>query len=257
MRVQSSRLSSDEVSKSAFYDTISKYQSDRYRTPGKTWRRMVVQYTPLQLRHPTDKLPALSGLADEMRRNKGQKYLAGLWNDTLVPDMCWYLHEWNKKSSSQTPWRAPTWSWASVDGPVEYSQALYSARKPDTASKEYAEVVNAECSLAGPSPTGQVNGGFVELYGSLIPAYVKAEQEQVHADSLKLWWHSDNRCAIDEHVEYYLIPMVIVDSTFHGLVVKRTNSQEMIRIGLAISYHPPHLGTLEIPSFKKQKVRIV
>ncbi|ETS73598.1 hypothetical protein PFICI_14544 [Pestalotiopsis fici W106-1] len=73
------------------------------------------------------KLPALAGSAEIFRRATGNTYVAGLWRETLLVDLCWYRKDFRseKNSSSQN---APSWSWASVDGGVEYDHDLY--RKP-------------------------------------------------------------------------------------------------------------------------------
>jgi hypothetical protein len=63
----------------------------------KTWRNIVVQYSRLALTMPSDKLPALSGLAGHMRRSTNQTYLAGLWKNSLPLDLLWY-----RESTSRT-----------------------------------------------------------------------------------------------------------------------------------------------------------
>jgi hypothetical protein len=60
----------DEVSKSHFFDTIIQPTSNhRYWNPEKLWRQIVIQYSPLALIERSDKLHALSGLAEQMRRS--------------------------------------------------------------------------------------------------------------------------------------------------------------------------------------------
>jgi hypothetical protein len=60
-----------------------------------------------------------------MQRNSEQQYLAGLWRDSLVLDMCWYRNDHGKTNQSPLAGsRAPSWSWASVDGPITYNSHL-------------------------------------------------------------------------------------------------------------------------------------
>ncbi|KAI6910074.1 hypothetical protein KC318_g3442 [Hortaea werneckii] len=50
---------------------------------------------------------------------KGGQYLAGLWGDERIEgQLCWRVE---KPRIRPTMWRAPSWSWASVDGPVSYA----------------------------------------------------------------------------------------------------------------------------------------
>jgi hypothetical protein len=202
---------------------------------------MVVEYSQAQLTYATDKLPAFSGLADEMQRNSEQQYLAGLWRDSLVLDMCSYRNDHGKTNQSPlTGSRAPSWSWASVDGPITYNSHLFGHYSPNTSVVCFPEVLAAGCSLHGPSLTGQVNNGFVKLKSSLLPVRVEMGKVYAGSKSLKWWLYSDGNHEVEEaHGHYYLILMAEVDVTFLALVVTPINPDldecmwEFIRIGLA------------------------
>lgn len=100
---------------------------------GKMWRHMAVQYSRPMLTFASDKLPALSGLAEQLRRQTGHRYLAGLRYETLIFDLLWRrgTAPWVGKvdmdpslDRTSSTWRAPSWSWASVNGPVSYDPYL-------------------------------------------------------------------------------------------------------------------------------------
>ncbi|CAI4212085.1 unnamed protein product [Parascedosporium putredinis] len=80
------------------------------------WHKAVSEYTKLQLTCPGDKLPALAGCVKDISSSidNGGDYLAGLWRNTLARDLLWEIHP---QANSRRPpeWRAPSWSWASVD----------------------------------------------------------------------------------------------------------------------------------------------
>jgi hypothetical protein len=65
-----------------------------------------------------DKLPALQGIAKRVQSERRCAYYAGLWEDTTCLDLAWY--HWNP-TTSPIEYRAPSWSWASTEGPVLYS----------------------------------------------------------------------------------------------------------------------------------------
>ena len=44
--------------------------------------------------------------------------IAGLWRNHLLEDLCWFRADEGVVSYKQTKWRAPTWSWASINGTV-------------------------------------------------------------------------------------------------------------------------------------------
>ncbi|KAJ0422374.1 heterokaryon incompatibility protein-domain-containing protein [Aspergillus carlsbadensis] len=83
------------------------------------WQVLVKGYSRRELGKSSDKLPAIGGIAAEISRVTGARYLAGLWANSLLEDMMWAtaVKEWACRPSE---WRAPTWSWASVDCPVSY-----------------------------------------------------------------------------------------------------------------------------------------
>ncbi|KAJ8454322.1 hypothetical protein ONZ51_g13092 [Trametes cubensis] len=83
------------------------------------WSRLVSEYSRRALSHPTDKLVACAGLAEMVALKTKMKYLAGLWDANLFVDLLWSspseaTHHLTRPSS----YRAPSWSWASVDGEV-------------------------------------------------------------------------------------------------------------------------------------------
>jgi hypothetical protein len=77
------------------------------------WRETVSWYSRLSLTYSIDKFPALSGLAQQ--KQPGAKYLAGLWDHSLIPDLIWVnsdnMHSNDKDwCKSLDIWRAPSWS---------------------------------------------------------------------------------------------------------------------------------------------------
>jgi len=137
------------------------------------WRTMVGQYSRLSLTLGKDKLPALSGLARQMQRCRpGDQYLAGLWAQTLWEDLLWYAVGKRKSSCSRGggEWRAPSWSWASLEKGAEY---VYTGDEREEPSEIYATLVHASVVpvMAGDS-TGQLSMAELVLEGRLIPGTV-------------------------------------------------------------------------------------
>ncbi|KAF8871619.1 hypothetical protein CPB84DRAFT_1800571 [Gymnopilus junonius] len=62
-----------------------------------------------ELGHPSDKFPAISGLAQEFGRIFKDSYLAGLWKKTVIEDLFW------RADRPSNDYRAPSWSWAAFD----------------------------------------------------------------------------------------------------------------------------------------------
>jgi hypothetical protein len=85
----------------------------------KYWSRILKEdYTARSLTNEMDKLPALAGLAQDAQRLTGDEYCAGLWRSSLPLDLLWKR---KSREFMQIPsgFRAPTWSWAALDGQIE------------------------------------------------------------------------------------------------------------------------------------------
>ena len=96
---------------------------ESYKAP--VWSFIVQEYTKRNLTFGMDKLPALEGLAEWYRTWLGARetsYLAGIWSHHLPEGLVWRVSA-DSSSPRQLPrpeWRAPSWSWASVDNAISY-----------------------------------------------------------------------------------------------------------------------------------------
>jgi hypothetical protein len=80
----------------------------------------------------------------------GDQYLAGLWRLQVDEQLCW--RRWQSKPDMKRPaWRAPSWSWASVDGRVNW--VTLQGRNRET---KYVHVLNASTTSYADDPFGQV-----------------------------------------------------------------------------------------------------
>ncbi|RYO96356.1 hypothetical protein DL765_011607 [Monosporascus sp. GIB2] len=98
-------------------------ESSKHNTNGpefleamNNWYRLVEVYSRRQLTFGTDKLPAISGLAERYGRVFGDQYCAGIWRSTFARALYWKAVPPLRPRPRK--WQAPSWSWASIDGPV-------------------------------------------------------------------------------------------------------------------------------------------
>jgi hypothetical protein len=82
------------------------------------WSTIVSDYTSRYLTNHMDKLAALAGLARRTQYITGDTYISGLWKSTIAQDLLWKRED-DKYLRSPCQYRAPTWSWAALDGKVE------------------------------------------------------------------------------------------------------------------------------------------
>jgi hypothetical protein len=59
------------------------------------WEDMVCQFSERRLTNPSDKLPALAGLAKAFKEAKPDEYIKGLWLSTIKRGLIWManVHE--------------------------------------------------------------------------------------------------------------------------------------------------------------------
>ncbi|KXH36991.1 hypothetical protein CSIM01_00055 [Colletotrichum simmondsii] len=81
------------------------------------WIDIVATYSKCEFSVKEDKLYALGGIAKLFQEVTGDTYLAGLWRSRLLHQLDWYTLMPQPRIMSK--YRAPSWSWASVDGPVQ------------------------------------------------------------------------------------------------------------------------------------------
>ena len=123
------------------------------------WGKIVRLYSNAKLTNPADKLPALSGIARRQHEATGDHYLAGMWKENLLRQLVWMCFE----KGDRPQWRAPSWSWTSVDGSTEFYRDWRDWSDYDIGSDEYARVIDVWTTLAGPDPFGAVSYGELRI----------------------------------------------------------------------------------------------
>ncbi|KAI9151389.1 Monooxygenase [Paramyrothecium foliicola] len=91
--------------------------TDEYLPRGATWAKAVAEYSSRKMSVETDKLPALAGVAQMY--GTAEDWLAGIWRKDLPRALLWRPALGHESASRQSEWRAPTWSWCSLDGVID------------------------------------------------------------------------------------------------------------------------------------------
>jgi hypothetical protein len=138
-----------------------------------------------------DVYPAVSGMAQVLLRVRpGACYVAGLWaGGSFVEDLLWHVElppaghgigstgtdeksgggwEWKDRPAQ---WRAPSWSWAAVEAPVEFLNG-------EEGIEASCEVVEVACEAVGPDPMGELQegGSYLVVKGQLVPAKLRFKE---------------------------------------------------------------------------------
>jgi hypothetical protein len=135
------------------------------------WRRKVHDYSTLSLTFPSDKFAALAGLAQqEQLAHPGATYLAGLWEDTLICDLMWFAHH---DSTLPKQKRAPSWSWAAVEGDIFFFDTPnIMEQRGGRFLEARCHIVHAACWTQGETPFVDQHAGSVTLKSRMRPVSV-------------------------------------------------------------------------------------
>lgn len=165
------------------------------------WFDMVSDYSRRDLTNETDKLVAISALADYMSRILDDKYAAGLWHRDMLRGLLWTCQQDDgKRCTPPELYIAPSWSWASIrdaaitldfakkfgdgielmntylmtgqdtsdNGSEELleSELRHPLEQDDWGDPDYGiEILDIRCTLSGRNVFGQIIDGSITLAG--------------------------------------------------------------------------------------------
>ena len=152
-------LTDRQYSSHSIDDEGSKHKENMLRYE---WQGLVQEYTKRKLTKPSDKLPAISGLAHHASAAFGTKYCVGMWQSGIQHALDWLVQE---PSEPIDEYRAPSWSWAAVEGPISFIDERTLAEK-----RPIFDIENVVVELLGEDKYGQVKTGALSLHGYLLPA---------------------------------------------------------------------------------------
>lgn len=142
------------------------------------WNEMCKLYSQRGLTYVSDKLVALSGLAKEVQHHiPNDAYLAGLWMSTLPIGLLWQARTKSKRLPS-TPFVAPSWSWASIDGPI---QNIPGDDEDDESSNflRVAQVLDATIDpVVAADPTSSLRTASLTVSGLLRPIELRPDYKE-------------------------------------------------------------------------------
>ncbi|KAF2848692.1 HET-domain-containing protein [Plenodomus tracheiphilus IPT5] len=167
--------------KIAMHSEHAKLQTDTDTKPHdaaeggrRAWYRMLEGYTSRDMTYQSDKLPALSGVLSALQKMTGDICYVGIWKSWFLKGLLWRLQVPDQDSYVFTPrkahrvdkWRAPSWSFASLEGVVVYNLLENDPGRELCTSLEECIVVPK-----GKNPLGELESGFAKLKGPVTTLY--------------------------------------------------------------------------------------
>lgn len=142
----------------------------------ESWGYLVSSYTQRLLAFEGDKLLGIAGLAESYGKTMGVSgYLGGMWKENFLEQCLWTTDLYAVKNGvARRPkeYRAPSWSWASLDGHISsfgVAANMPAMMMPETMYPNITcEVVDVQTTLtAAGNPFGMVSGGDLVIRGRL------------------------------------------------------------------------------------------
>jgi hypothetical protein len=118
------------------------------------------------------------------------EYYAGLWHRTLPQALLWSPYEEETfpnaphKASLPSPFRAPSWSLASVESPTSNFLCRQTLER-----KSHARTLEITTTLQGPDPYGQVKAGSLKIQAPF--------QEVICGEASSRWPYQPNLFPVD------------------------------------------------------------
>ena len=225
------------------------------------WSQIVEIYSTAKLSYSTDKLVAISGIAKVFGKRTNTSYHAGMWAGCLEYQLLWHVAD---SVSAQRPsvYRAPTWSWASIDGAVCQPGVWF----------EHTIIAKVESVSIQPSfedPYGMVGQGCLRISGFLRPILLLPNRTFI-VDTLGLRKGPRMLPETDQYVFAPTDPEVRLDSASYdlqaghffclpiyysaprhelrGLVLQAVEGQCYRRLGSFWSWSEPNIKAILYPS---------
>ncbi|EXJ67966.1 uncharacterized protein A1O5_08580 [Cladophialophora psammophila CBS 110553] len=250
--IESRRLASSSAANGS--DSVTDSEVKSTRPWPNVWLRLIEEYTSRNLTRDQDKLPALSGVASSIAGQTGDDYLAGLWRNDLLQNLSWSIETFEPshlcddlthdaamplatKSEVRYPamYRAPSWSWASLDGKVKFF--------PLDRKNLRARCVCAHVDIAGRDRYGRVKKGWITLEAPLYllkPAKSDAKYRVrhpfttevdflVHGEPANAALHGRGMATFDGQPHFPSFALLLDGE--NGLVLKAREPWEFVRIG--------------------------
>ncbi|KAL1647068.1 hypothetical protein SLS58_002838 [Diplodia intermedia] len=135
------------------------------------WPEIIRRYSRADLSFPEeDKLTAISAVAKRLYPPETHNYLAGFWRDQMPSCLAWKTIGFAQRPRR---YQAPSWSWASVNGPVRISTS--GAYNPHLT----ARILEARTQGLSKDPTGRVSAGSIRVQTMLLKVECRNPRESI------------------------------------------------------------------------------
>ncbi len=208
--------------------------------PIQHWNSICFTYMQGGLTRITDRVIAFSGIAKEIQELIKDDYFAGLWGHTFLRGLCWSVRDCQQANGELSfrpqKYRAPSWSFLSVEGAVE----SFCGGPPEC---ELIDILDVRITVTGQDQVaGPMERGYLQARGLVQPITWKHAPEP---DTTLKWMiddtvvHTGIRVKLDESPsigglspDLFCVPVARYDyfdgarKFWFGLVLETTGMQD-------------------------------
>jgi hypothetical protein len=166
-------------------DVLARNGSNEARSLYEHWQVLCRQYTYRELTFPADKLPAISGMARKIAQGQTSdtEYLAGLWKGDLMHCLFWYP---TKRGKELKNYRAPSWSWASLDGGISWLDWRSRSRN---GCQTHCTILDVQTTPLGLYTLGAVKDGYLRVVGPMLKVELSWSNWPGHHSPAQYHWY--------------------------------------------------------------------
>lgn len=198
------------------------------------WQAILKAYTAATLSYPgKDKLQAVSTMARLFA--PGNRFIAGLWIDRLATELLW---ETTDQTTVASEYQAPSWSWASRNGPIatqitlsNFHRTQQSAKYELTGQDNTEGVESSIIRLSdiktfheNDDPREPLIGGYLKIWGGIwkIPVPEVVDGLFVRVADWQVWISQDDRRLGSVMYLLATLTSTIWSPTIHGILLHPT-----------------------------------
>jgi hypothetical protein len=141
---------------------------------------LLEEYNNRELTFPgADKLPAFGAIAEQFSRRFQSRYTAGLFECHLPSALAWYTYKTPPSRMDTTTYRCPSWSWASIYGPIsvvcnyhDHITTASSDEEPKSTHLPFARLLDMNITLKdSQNPFGQLTYADIAIQAPLVSCH--------------------------------------------------------------------------------------
>ncbi|KAG9229461.1 heterokaryon incompatibility protein-domain-containing protein [Amylocarpus encephaloides] len=129
------------------------------------WDSLVETYTSCKITFPSDRIMAFAGIQQHFEEvMPNDDCMAGHWRSRLPQSLTWASLR-GRWSYRPVDYRAPSWSWVSMEGPVRFE---HNAEEAENGLVEVlCKLLDVKVLCTNPTGGGDLKGGWLTLAGNL------------------------------------------------------------------------------------------